>query len=106
MKFTKDTCEQYYQELEGQSWCTFTISPKGDFFIHSDWGYWAFNWRSFGSNFKLFLTDINEQYLFDKLESNELMFSKRKMNSRQTRAITEHFRAFQDSLKEEILLAT
>lgn len=104
-KLIKDHCEQYYQELPGQSWCTFTISPKGDFFIHSDWGYWAFNWRGFGKDFKTFLIGINEHYLIDKLESNELMFAKIKMNARKKVAITEHFLQFQKSLKEELTIA-
>jgi hypothetical protein len=101
MTLKKDICEQYYQSLEGQSWCTFTISPIGDFFIHSDWGYWAFNWRSFGTDFKGFLIGINKHYLFDKLESNELQHNKKKMSSRAKVAIDEHFTQFQKSLKEE-----
>jgi hypothetical protein len=102
MMITKDACEQYYIVLEEHSWNTFTISPKGDLFINGDWGYWAFNWRAFGDNFKMFIIGMNAEYLIDKIESNELMFDKNKMGVRRKAAITAHFKAFQDELKREI----
>lgn len=104
----KDPCEQYYVEVDGHSWGTFTISPKGDFFLHSDWGYWAFNWRAFGDDFKGFLTRINEYYLLDKLEANQFTHKgiRSKISSRQKVAITELFKAFQQALKEECLVVS
>lgn len=102
----KDTCEQYYVVVPGHSWTTFTISPKGDFFIYGDWGYWAYNWRAFGADFKLFLVGINEHYLLSNLESNEAMFNKKKMSSRAKVAITELFKAFQEELKKDTVSVT
>jgi hypothetical protein len=102
----KDPCEQYYVTVPGHSWTTFTISAKGDFFIHGDWGYWCNNWRSFGSDFKSFLMSINADYLINCLERNAIQFQglKKKLNKRQIEAITELFKAFQSALKEEICI--
>jgi len=101
----KAPCTQYYLDVPGQSWGTFTISEHGDFFIHSDWGYWAFNWRSFGENFKKFLVTLNAEYLLDKIETNQFQFYgiKQKIHARKREAITVLFNEFQKVLKDEIL---
>jgi hypothetical protein len=103
-KTIKDPAEQYYVYVDGQSWGTFTISAKGDFFIHSDWGYWAFNWRSFGENFKQFIAGLTVDYLLTKLESNQRQFHgvNRKISGRQKDAITALFTQFQSELKKEL----
>lgn len=100
----KDTASQWYITVVGHSWATFTFSPKGDFFIHSDWGYWAFNWRSFGSDFKAFLSRIGTEYLIDKIETNQFQFYgiNKKIHTRQREAITALFQRFQEELKREI----
>lgn len=100
----KDKCEQYYVHVVGHSWGTFTLSEKGDFFIHSDWGYWAFNWRSFGPSFKVFLSEINTSYLIDKIEANQMQFYgiKKKIQARTKEAIIALFEAFQEHLKTEL----
>lgn len=96
----KDQAEQYYISLPGQSWATFVISEKGDLFINSDWGYWACCWRSFGTDFKKFLIDMNSDYLIMNLTRQQVTHGgKMKIGKRQQEALCIHFEKFQQLLK-------
>lgn len=101
-KIIKDPAEQYYISLPGQSFATFIISAKGDFFIKSDWGYWCSTWRSFGGDFKRFLVNTNFDYVLGCLVREQLQFGgKKSINKRAEDAIRELFSKFQEVLKSE-----
>jgi hypothetical protein len=102
IKIIKDPAEQYYISIPGQSFCTFTISAKGDLFISSDWGYWRCAWRSFGHNFKQFLIDTNFDYILGCLVREQLQAGgKKSVNKRTEEALKAHFTEFQRILKME-----
>lgn len=52
------------------SWGIFCFNELGDLFLNSDWGVYAFSWRSFGGNFQSFLAGTNEDYIVQKFENN------------------------------------
>jgi hypothetical protein len=102
-KITKDPAYQYYIAVDGQDWATFTISMKGDFFINSGWGYWACNWRSFGTDFKGFLIRMDVQYLILNILRQQIEFGgKKTIHKRVEEAITILFAKFQQELKSEL----
>lgn len=52
------------------SYGIFCWNSLGDLFLSSDWGMYGFSWRSFGKDFKQFLLEINEDYVFNKFDQN------------------------------------
>lgn len=103
---TKIPATQYYVVVDGQSWASFVITDKGDLFINSDWGYWAYAWRAFGIDFRAFLADLGADYLIAKLETNQfqmLRAGRKTMPQRSQEAITALFAKFQAELKKELL---
>lgn len=52
------------------SWGIFCFNELGDLFLNSDWGFYAFSWRSFGDNFQNFLKGADEDYIVQKFENN------------------------------------
>jgi hypothetical protein len=101
-KLTKHECEQYHISTQDHSWNTFTISPIGDLFIHGDWGYYCYNWRSAGDNFKEFLVSINSEYFLAKIESNISLHQKKKITPTQKQKLILFFEEFQKILKQEL----
>ena len=52
------------------SYGIFCFNSQGDLFVNSDWGFFAFSWRSFGASFRDFLAGTNADYIVGKLGIN------------------------------------
>lgn len=103
---TKIPATQYYVVVDGHSWASFIITDKGDLFINSDWGYWAYAWRAFGTDFRAFLADLGSDYLIAKLETNQfqmLRVGRKTIPKRSQEAIAALFAKFQEELKKELI---
>lgn len=50
----------------------FTYNLQGDLFLSCDYGFYGFNWRSFGQEktFEQFLAQCNVEYIFTKFDQN------------------------------------
>lgn len=103
---TKDACEQYYMQSKDYSFTTFTISKKGDLFVYGDWGYYSYNWRSFGDDFKRFLVEMEFEYFLAKIQSNASLYKKDKINPKQKESIKFFFEEFKKVLNAELSLVT
>lgn len=50
------------------SYGIFCFNSIGDLFLSSDWGFYAYNWRSFNGTFKEFLGSTNSDYIIGKFQ--------------------------------------
>lgn len=67
-KCTKNICEKYTLKFnDGWDYAIFTIDENGMFNCQSTFGNYGYHWSSFGGNFKKFLCEVSEGYLFTKL---------------------------------------
>jgi len=77
VKIIADPAETVYISTKDHSYGIFCYNSKGDLFLSSDWGMYGFAWRSFGDNFKRFLSGCNADYIFDKFDLNtKYLFTK------------------------------
>lgn len=63
------------------SYAIFCFSAKGDLFVNSDWGFFGYTWRSYGSqnSFTHFLAKTNAaEYIVGKLEINYFELTNRR----------------------------
>jgi len=67
---TKSTADTYYLCGPEFEWAKVIVCPEGDLLIQGDYGYFAYSWRSFGPDFKAFLSDITPEYVFQKFDNN------------------------------------
>jgi hypothetical protein len=96
--------ESYYISTEKYSWAYFYITPTGELFVHSDWGYYCFSWKAFGEDFKQFLLTLGaEIILLGKLETNyrEMKGARAKFGDKTKEALTYLFSCLQTELKKE-----
>lgn len=69
MKITTDSAKTVQVDHPEASYAIFCFNSIGDLFINSDWGFYAYSWRSFGQRtFEEFLSECNSDYLLKKLE--------------------------------------
>lgn len=99
---TKDPCDQYYIATHNNSWATFTISLKGDMFIHTDSGYYCHNWRVFGDSFKQFIIELEPDYFLAKIKSYSALHEKKAMNKKQEEALVIFLKELQKELQAEL----
>ena len=72
-----DSATTVYIHTKDFSYGIFCFNEKGDLFLNSDWGMYGFAWRSYGDDFKKFLSQTNADYIFDKFDTNtRCLFSK------------------------------
>ena len=64
----KETVETIHITDPVVSFARFCFNSSGDLFVSSDYGFYAYSWRSFGPDFKSFLAQSNVEYLLEKLE--------------------------------------
>lgn len=69
-KVIADKAETIYVDHKESSYAIICFNSMGDLFINSDWGFYAYAWRAYGDDFKLFLAKCNKSYLADKLSMN------------------------------------
>ena len=70
MHIQKDTAETFYINDPESTYGTFCFNTSGDLFLNSDYGYYCYSWRAFGTDFKKFLSGLNPEYVFDKFDTN------------------------------------
>lgn len=68
MTITNDSAKTIQIDHPEASYGIFCFNSIGDLFINSDWGFYAYSWRSFGNSFEEFLSTCNSDYLIKKLE--------------------------------------
>lgn len=98
---TKQEAFQYYIRHPKYSYGIFCISPHGDLFLNSDWGFYGTAWRAFGDNFKEFLISANSDYIFDKLETNHRYLTRKNLPKHVRQPIKTLIDAFREELKKE-----
>jgi hypothetical protein len=64
-----DWIERYNVRSDGrhEGWAVVVIDSKGFLGVVSDYGNYAFHWSSFGDDFRKFLREIDDDYLYGKL---------------------------------------
>jgi hypothetical protein len=79
------------------SWAVITYNPNGDLFINCDWGNcaYAFSFRSFGGDFKIFLLESDLDYIISKLEANS---TKKHINKPTREALMFHLSEFRKAI--------
>lgn len=98
----KDSATTYYIRHPEASYGIFCFNDKGDLFLNSDWGMYGFAWRSYGDDFKVFLSKTNPDYIYDKFESNCMYLFKKGLPKHTRKPVTKLLQAFIDKLKSEI----
>jgi hypothetical protein len=98
----KQEAFQYYVRHPKYSYGIFCISPHGDLFLNSDWGFYGTSWRAFGDDFKKFITEANADYIFDKLECNHRYLMKKDLPKHVRVPVKELINEFRKALKDEI----
>ena len=74
--------------LEKASYGVFCFNSMGDLFINSDWGFFGYSWRSFGTDFKKFLQTCNSEYLVGKFGINYREVSGKKLPPHREKNLT------------------
>lgn len=70
LKVKNIPCESIRIEHPESSYGIFCFNEAGDLFLSSDWGFYGYSWRSFGSEpFRDWLSDIGEDYVINKFEN-------------------------------------
>ncbi|MDV3662451.1 hypothetical protein CMU51_00045 [Elizabethkingia anophelis] len=73
MNITIDTAKTIQIDHPEASYGIFCFNTVGDLFITSDWGFYAYSWRSFGKqSFESFLSKCNSEYLMGKLQITQI----------------------------------
>jgi hypothetical protein len=67
----------YFIRMDDGNYGIFCFNDHGDLFLSSDYGMYGFAWRSFGGNFKEFLSGLGSDYLFSKFEMNHMYLNKK-----------------------------
>lgn len=102
----KQLADAYHIDSMKHSWAVIMVSEKGDLMINSDYGNFAYAWRSYGGKeFKHFLTTINIDYLIGKLETSANYLKSGKpyrMPKYIQDAMAEYFNLLKEQLKSEI----
>lgn len=85
------------------SYGIFCYNETGDLFINSDWGFYAYSWRSFGNDsFENFLKKCNNEYIIGKLQIT-LGYQSIKFNQKQKQMISLLIDEFLAVLKNKSL---
>lgn len=84
------------------SYGIFCYNDIGDLFLNSDYGMFGYAWRSFGENFKEFLSQINTDYLMGKFEINYRNTSGKKIPKYWRDNVETLCQSFIDTLKQQI----
>lgn len=67
LNINKNTASTVYINTAATSFATFCYTAKGDLFLRSDWGNFYYSWGAFGNYFEGFLSELEPQYLYNKL---------------------------------------
>jgi hypothetical protein len=80
------------------------ITDDGFFGAVTDWGNASYAWRSFGDNFKVFLTQLNADYFSEKIsmELRLIMGHNKKIDAASKRFTDHILPALQEELKKEL----
>jgi hypothetical protein len=78
IKIIKDGAETIYISTKETSYGIFCFNSMGDLFLNSDYGFYGFAWRSYGDNFKRFLSGCSDCYIVEKFDYNYRMTTGRK----------------------------
>jgi len=70
IKVNAHTAETVYINHPEASYGIFCFNSIGDLFINSDWGFFGYAWRAYGSDFKEFLSTCNADYIVGKFGIN------------------------------------
>lgn len=102
-KVKRQVAQSYYISTDKYSWAYFYITATGELFIHSDWGYFCYSWKSFGEDFKRFIVSCNADYILNALERNyrELKGARAKLAANQAEALKVLIDCFREELKKE-----
>jgi len=95
----------YELKTDNGSWLgQVVLTDDGMFGAVTDWGNFSYAWRSFGDNFKAFLTQLDIGYFADKMASSvSYSFGKNKKIDSACYKFAEHILpALKDVLKEEL----
>jgi hypothetical protein len=67
----KDQAETVYVNHPESSYGIFCYNSKGDLFLNSDWGFFGYAWRHYGTpDFKTFLSGASPEYITGKFAIN------------------------------------
>ena len=80
------------------SYGIFCFNSKGDLFVNSDWGFYGYAWRAFGSDFQSFLASTNAYYMVGKFEINYRETNNKKMPAHRRKNVERLCAAFIDYL--------
>lgn len=100
VKVNEQTAETIYISHPQASYGIFCFNSIGDLFINSDWGFFGYAWRSYGNDFKKFLTQTNAEYIVGKFEINHKEVANKKMDSYRKEKLLILVNAFIHTLKQ------
>lgn len=98
-----EKAQTWYISHPKYSYGIFCFNDSGDLFLNSDWGMYGFAWRSFGEDFKEFLSGTNAGYIVGKFDSNIRYIKSSGMPKHCVKPVTELVNAFIQALKEQNL---
>lgn len=72
VKLINEPAETVYINTPNDSYGIFCFNTRGDLFLNSDWGFYAFAWRSMGEgkSTKQFIASCNPEYIAMKFSMN------------------------------------
>ena len=98
----KDKAETIYINHATASYGIFCYNSYGDLFLNSDWGFYGYAWRNFGTDFKEFLSGCNADYIIGKFAINWNQNSKPRFGGDREKNIKILVEEFLKELKMEL----
>jgi hypothetical protein len=102
VKIIKDNASTIHISHPTSSYGIFCFNSLGDLFLNSDYGTYAFAWRSYGpGEFKEFLKSLDAEYVFGKFQTNNYVTNQKKISKFTEKHLTVLINEFIRVLREE-----
>jgi len=102
IKINQHSAETIYINHPEASYAIFCFNSIGDLFVNSDYGFYGYAWRSYGDDFKTFLSGTNADYIIQKFENNYRNTAGKKIPKYWSEHLKILVETFINQLKKEI----